>query len=327
MLSKHIAIGRDGQVCFSTSVFLGCAKHREASTDGVGPPVGDLNRMTWIQKISQMLALWFITGAVTCLAYGWSWGCLWVSLLTGYLLPPPQTLPTHISTTPDITAMPVKASQIHTANSRVWISYKITTIVNFGMTIVVILHTLEFAHFGICSACNQDKLSLWWLGLSTWNYMQSFISSASPIECNSNWYFLLKQQVLLKTLLPVCRIYSTRWVSSGKYSMRQGQVLYLSRDSHQVLYILYIGQMKQQCFKWFIVFLHLLIEQTIHKNVSVNTFMEQTNGFLWWKCVNVLYHSVTTTLTHYGSVETFDPPTQNTINVHQWSVFPNSVTN
>ena len=37
---------REGQVYYSTWLFLGCAKHWEASTNGAGPLVG-FNRMAW----------------------------------------------------------------------------------------------------------------------------------------------------------------------------------------------------------------------------------------------------------------------------------------
>ena len=63
------------------------------------------------------LVLWFVTGVVACFLYGWSWGCLWVSLLTGSLLSPPSPLTSpHISVTPDITAMIVKVSKSSRAN-------------------------------------------------------------------------------------------------------------------------------------------------------------------------------------------------------------------
>ena len=54
VLSKHgDRIARDGQVCFSTWLFHGCAKHWEVSTDGVGP-LGAL--IGWIQiVVCQML--------------------------------------------------------------------------------------------------------------------------------------------------------------------------------------------------------------------------------------------------------------------------------
>ena len=51
-------------------------------------------------------------------------------------------------------------------------------------------------------------------------------------------------------------------------------MLYLPQDSHQVLYIPY--KRISSALSSLLYFLHLLIE----KNVSVNTFMEQTNGFL-----------------------------------------------
>ena len=47
---KHSGkITRDGQVCFSTQIFL--VKHWEAITDGMGP-LGGFNRTAWIQNIS-----------------------------------------------------------------------------------------------------------------------------------------------------------------------------------------------------------------------------------------------------------------------------------
>ena len=54
--SKHSdKITRGGQVCFSTWLFLGHAKHWKASTDGVGP-LGGFKKMAWTQMVSYMLA-------------------------------------------------------------------------------------------------------------------------------------------------------------------------------------------------------------------------------------------------------------------------------
>ena len=64
------------------------------------------------------LLLWFVTGVVACLTYGLSLGCFWVSfILTEALLPPSHPYPPLISATPDITAMPVKASQNQAAQT------------------------------------------------------------------------------------------------------------------------------------------------------------------------------------------------------------------
>ena len=48
--------------------------------------------------------------------------------------------------------------------------------------------------------------------------------------------FTVLSNTILKALLPVCMEYTA---SSGKYSMWQNRVLYLSRDSHQVMCISY----------------------------------------------------------------------------------------
>ena len=94
----------------------------ETGTDGVGPLRGGALIERHGSRSSARhyphLLLWFATCVITCLAYGWTWGCLWVSFTYWILWHVSTSHPTHpppyykhISTTPNITAMPAEASQ------------------------------------------------------------------------------------------------------------------------------------------------------------------------------------------------------------------------
>ena len=124
-LSKHShRITRDGQVCFSTQLFLDCAKHWEASADGVRSLEG-FNRMAWMHNISQMLwcGLWLLWWLVLHIL-----GDMGVSyLLYIYFnhhpsIPPQPPIHTHINVTLNYAAMSLKASlKPSGANHQWWV--------------------------------------------------------------------------------------------------------------------------------------------------------------------------------------------------------------
>ena len=72
-LSKYSdKTARDSQVCFSTQLFLAMP-----NTEKSVQMVWDLYEVLIGCRSSPRQ---LVTGVVTCLAYGWSWGCLWLSI-------------------------------------------------------------------------------------------------------------------------------------------------------------------------------------------------------------------------------------------------------
>ena len=119
-LSKHSdRITRDGQVCFSLQLFLGCAKHWESSTDGMGS-LGDFNRMALIQNISQTLPLSCVVVCDWCGNLFGKWLKLGVPLGVFFTCWIPVATTSLMSAAPNITAMPVKASS--RANYQRWLN-------------------------------------------------------------------------------------------------------------------------------------------------------------------------------------------------------------
>ena len=102
--------------------------------------------------------------------------------------------------------------------------------------------------------------------IQIWNsHLNKFCSFSGSLYGTCHWYYGLtwpfssKNEnttatlyVLLSTASSLYEICILRWESSDKYSTRWSWVLYLSRDSHQELYMFI--QTKWQCFKCFIVF-------------------------------------------------------------------------